>query len=95
MKDIQGMLADLRRPSLLIRAARAGLDNYNRRPHLRRVLCLTEDVRPAQTVLQLMEIEAQLNEDRQAGTAHYSVVRYVDVLVALLGEAQLLQQQPS
>lgn len=90
MKDLSTMLADLRRPSLLIRAARAGQPQYNRKAHLRRVLGVHDTIRTAEAVMRLMEIEAELDADRRTGAAHYSAVRHVDVMVALMAEGQLL-----
>lgn len=91
MKDISSMIRALRRPVLLIRAARAGALSYNRKAHLRRVLSDTTPPRPAEAALRLIELEAEINEQRITNAAHYSVVRHVDVMVALLGEAQLLR----
>lgn len=93
MKDLHSMLCDLRRPGLLIRAARSGVAEYNRSPHLRRVLGSNAPERPAEAVMRLLEIEADLNAERLVRAAQYSTVRHVDVLVALMAEARLLPQR--
>ena len=42
-------------------------------------------------MLALMEIEAEMNENRQANTAVYSPMRHVDVMIALMSEADILR----
>lgn len=64
MLDIQTRIAQLRRPDLLIKVARFGLGDYARNVHLRRVLRNDPPVRPAAALVQLLEVEAILNDDR-------------------------------
>ena len=40
----------------------------------------------------LIEVEEKLEATRVAGDASYSVARHIDVLIALLAEAQLLRR---
>lgn len=90
MSDFRLMLADLRRPRLLMHAARFGLGDYRRERDLRRLVsCGTA---PEQTVPNLISVEEKLEATRLAGDASYSVARHIDVLVALLAEAQLLRR---
>lgn len=91
MKDILGLLNDMRRPRLLIRAARIGSEDYRRSPHLHRLLGQGSLPRPGPALLQLMEIEALLDESRRGNAAAYSVSRHVEVLTAMMGEARLLR----
>lgn len=91
MKDILGLLNDLRRPRLLIRAARIGAQDYRRNPHLHRVLGFGVLPRPGAALMQLMEIEATLDENRRTQDAAYSVSRHVEVLTAMMGEARLMR----
>ncbi|MDJ1007139.1 MAG: DUF6477 family protein [Paracoccaceae bacterium] len=90
MASLQTALADLRRPRLLISAARFGLADYDRSRDLRRLLRLGAVPSPGQAVARLMDEEAGLEATRQAGAATYSVSRHVDLLIALMGEARLL-----
>lgn len=90
MSDVMTLLASLRRPRLLIRAARFGLDEYNRDRDLKRLMHLTTTPSPARAVDGLIAEEARLEEIRQTGEASYSVARHVEVLIALMGEARLL-----
>ena len=81
----------LRRPNLLIRAARIGVESYRRERDLRRLL-RTGRIPPAQAGLQnLLTLEEELETNRQAGDSTYSITRHVEVLTALIAEASLFQ----
>lgn len=90
MQDILSTLNSLRRPPLLIRAARIGLPDYRRDVHLRRHLGYGPLPRSAAALALLMGIEADLDRARQARATEYSVARHVDVLIAMMAEARLL-----
>lgn len=90
MKDILSILKDLRRPRLLIRAARIGSQDYRRNPQLHRLLGYGSLPRSGAALMRLMEIEADLNDRRKSDDSGYSVSRHVEVLVAMMGEARLL-----
>jgi hypothetical protein len=42
--------------------------------------------------MQLIELEAEANDDRKNKQAGYSPARHVDILIAMMGEARMLQQ---
>ena len=84
------VLRRLRRPKLLIRAARFGLAEYNRERDLRRVMRAPSAPAPASALPRLLEEEARLEEIRKSGGAAYSAARHVEVLIALMAEARLL-----
>ncbi|MBN8633420.1 MAG: hypothetical protein J0L76_21500 [Rhodobacterales bacterium] len=90
MTDCSTLLATLRRPRLLMRAARFGLAEYRRERDLRRYV--TGAASPEDTVSSLLSVEARLEATRIAGDAAYSVARHIEVLIALLAEAQLLRR---
>ncbi len=90
MTDCRTLLDTLRRPRLLMRAARFGLGEYRRERDLRRHV--TEAASLEDTVSSLISVEAKLEETRVAGEAGYSVARHIEVLIALLAEAQLLRR---
>ena len=91
MKDIFSHIHQLKRPPLLVRAARFGVDEYARDTHLRRLL-KTEPLPPAgQALIQLMELERELDDKRIAAGGDYSVARHVELLIAIMGEAQILR----
>ena len=88
MTDFRALLADLRRPRLLIRAARCGVGDYRRDRDLRRLIDGT--MSPDRALPRLMREEKQLEEIRLSGDAEYSVSRHIEVLIAMLGEIRLL-----
>ena len=85
MTDCRTLLATIRRPRLLMHAARFGLQEYRRERDLRRYVGSATS--PEDTVSSLMSVEARLEENRIAGDAAYSVARHIEVLIALLAEA--------
>ncbi len=92
MQDVLSMLNNLRRPRLLIRAARAGAMEYNRKRHLQRLLGYGGALpRTGPALMRLMELERGLNAARKNDDAGYSLPRHLDVLIAITGEAQLLR----
>ncbi len=91
MLDPLTMLASLRRPRLLIRTARIGAQDYNRERHLQRLLGYGAIPRPAEALIRLIEKEREMDERRRTGDAGYSLPRHLDLLIAMMGEAQLLR----
>ena len=92
MLDIQTRLRTLKRPKLLARATRFGVDEYRRSAHLPRLLGCTDDLpRPADALMQLFDIENEMNTARIARSGSYSPARHVEVLIAIAGEARILQ----
>jgi len=87
------VLSRLRRPKLLIRAARFGLDGYNRERDLRRLMHAPAAPTPLNAVPRLIEEEARLEESRKSGGVAYSPARHVEVLIALMAEARLLPRE--
>ena len=88
MSELHSQIARLKRPRLLIRAARIGLADYRRTRLLRALLAdtrTTEDV-----VARLLEHEARAEAQRRGGEASYSVARHVEILIALMAEARHL-----
>ena len=85
-------LACLRRPRLLIRAARFWLADYDRRSCLRRLFPDAAGAIGADPLPPLLEQEQACEARRRAGDASYSVVRHVELLVALISEAQSAQR---
>jgi hypothetical protein len=93
MIDLHSLLAARRRPRLLIRAARLGARDYRRDVHLPRLLGYGTLPAPAPALMRLLEIEEEHNDRRRAGDAGYSLTRHLDVLIAVVGEAALLDSQ--
>lgn len=91
MTDLLTMLAGLKRPKTLIRAARIGMREYRRETVLRRLLGFGHPTETTPLLFALMEIEAEMNEDRTGDAAGYSPMRHVEVMIALMSEAELLR----
>jgi hypothetical protein len=89
MTDFRALLSDLRRPQMLIRAARCGLSDYRRERDLKRLLQGAHPS-PAQSVPRLLNEEQQMEATRTAGEATYSIARHIDLLIALMAEVRLL-----
>lgn len=92
MTDFRALLATLRRPRLLIRAAHCGLADYKRDRDLRRLAC--GSVSPERVVPRLLAEEERLEETRRAGEASYCVAHHIEVLIALMAEVCLLPRPP-
>ena len=83
--DLTRHLSLLKRPRLLVGAARKGLSHYRRDRDLNR---LVGNGPGAQT--RLLAKEEALEETRSLGQAGYSAALHITVLTALLAEAQLI-----
>lgn len=90
MTDLCQILENVRRPRLLMQAARLGLAEYRRDRDLRRLI--QRAASPEETVPSLLSVEQKLEATRLAGDAAYSISRHIEVLIALLAEARLLRK---
>ena len=95
MTDQLERFTRLRRPRLLVRAARFGLPEYSRNRDLKRILKVSRAPNPMAAVDQLLDQEARLEEARLTKDATYNVTRHVDVLICLMAEVQVLNPAPS
>jgi hypothetical protein len=88
MTEFAAMLTDLRRPKILIRAARAGVTDYRRDRDLKR---LVKDAKgaPHETMAPLLAEEHRLETTRVTGGATYNIQRHVAILTAILAEARV------
>ncbi len=91
MQDLMTLITSLRRPRLLARAAKIGAQDYNRDRHLQRLLGYGSIPGPGAALMRLLELEREVNAQRIEEDAAYSLVRHLDLLIALNGEAQLYQ----
>lgn len=92
MSDFCKTISQMRRPSLLMRAARLGLTEYHRARWLKRLV--PGETTPERTVARLISVEEELEETRLRGDAGYSITHHIEVLIALLAEARLLRSLP-
>ena len=93
MTDLLSLVSDLRRPKLLIRAARAGLCDYNRNRDLKRLMRVSSPPSPDRAVTALMAEEERLDDTRRQGDANYSLTRHIEILIAMMAEARLLPRR--
>ncbi len=90
MTDFAATLTELRRPKILIRAARAGVPDYRRDRDLKRLVRDPKGTTPKHPMLPLLAEEHRLESNRTNGGATYNIQRHVAVLTAILAEARLL-----
>lgn len=90
MTDFRSLMNDLRRPALLLRAARLGMQDYQRDRDLKRLLRIETAAGPDKTLPPLIDEEERLEAVRKAGDASYSLNRHIEVLIALMSELRLL-----
>ncbi|MEL6887468.1 MAG: DUF6477 family protein [Pseudomonadota bacterium] len=91
MQDVLTMLQCLHRPRLLMRAARIGAEDYRRAAHLPRLLGYGNLPRHTQALMRLIEIESELNAQRLEDESAYNLLRHIDILIAIVGEARIMQ----
>ncbi|MDE4302668.1 DUF6477 family protein [Phaeobacter gallaeciensis] len=91
MQDALSRLAALHRPRLLVRTARIGASSYLREKSLNRLLGYGARPSPSAAILRLLDMEYELNACRLLRDAGYDLRRHIEVLIALMGEANLLR----
>jgi hypothetical protein len=91
MSDLSTILANLRRPRLLVRAARHGMGDYRRDRDLRRLINAATPPSPESALKRLFDAEEQTEETRRNGDAGYSIARHIELLIAMMSEARLLR----
>lgn len=79
--------ATLRRPKLLVSAARHGLCDYNRSRDLARILLMPRI--PLRALESLRDCETEMEDRRLSGDPAYSCLRHVELLIALMAELRL------
>ena len=87
------MTPPIKRPRILVTAAKIGLENYHREKGLARLLRMSKTPEPEIALARLSDAEHVLNKDRLEGVATYSIERHIDVLTALLAEMRLTRQK--
>ena len=90
MTDLTHHLTDLRRPRLLVRAARHGVSTYRRSRDLRRITGQSLSASPSLVVETLLHQEEQLERTRQAHDGTYNVGKHIELLIALMAESRAL-----
>lgn len=88
MQDIRSRVSQLKRPGLLVRAARFGLDDYRRARDLPRLVPGVGAAGHGPVLIALLETEALEDAARQAQATSYALVRHIDLLTAIMAEAR-------
>lgn len=88
MANASQLLSSLRRPGLLIRAARHGIPNYERSRALTRLVSDHAQLTPETILNALLKSEAEIEEHRRTGSQIYSIAKHIELLVALMVEAR-------
>ena len=91
MQDALTILHKLRRPKMLMRAAQIGVAEYKRVAHLPRLLGYGRMPKQSEAILKLIEIEKNLKALRKAGEFADNLLRHIDVMIAIVGEARDLR----
>ena len=89
MLDIETRLSQLKRPTLLARAARFGVDDYRREQHLPPLLEVEVPPRPAAALMDLFSREGEMEVWRKENAGHYRPAHHVSLLIAIMGEARV------
>lgn len=84
----------IRRPSLLVSAARHGCERYNRARDLPRVIGMAVSRGIMANLEVLTEAEQEMENKRKTGDATYSITRHIELLIALLSELKLQRTDP-
>ncbi len=90
MLNIIDILNGLKRPKILVRAARLSLEEYNRDRELRRITKTSQNTCQDSVFDRLLAHENYLEDARCNGDASYSIQRHIQVLTAMLAEAKLI-----
>lgn len=91
MTDRNDILSTGGRPKSLIRAARMGLVDYDRRRALKRLLGTVATAGPSATLDRLTHLEADVDHARRSGAPGYSALRHIELLIALIFEERLVR----
>ncbi|MGR3486191.1 MAG: DUF6477 family protein [Paracoccaceae bacterium] len=86
MNTPETMVEALRRPDILVRAARHGVDHYRRATALPRLLGPGPVPGPRAAILRLLEREAAMEAARRGDGLGYEPASHVALVTALLGE---------
>ncbi|KAF0677469.1 DUF6477 family protein [Profundibacterium mesophilum] len=92
MSDPITLISTLRRPPLMVSAARHGAAIYDRATILPRLLEGRMPERAIDALQELIGLEAAHEEARRERSSGYSIARHVETLIALMAEARLVHR---
>lgn len=88
MTRFEETLSRIKRPAILLRAARVALDQHNHRNAIFRLFGEVPPIGSDDLFALLLEQEEYMNTQRKTGEANYSIARHILVLTALLHECR-------
>jgi hypothetical protein len=91
MTDAATLTANLRRPKILLRAARLGMQDYRRDRDLKRLV--HSPYKSEETITQLIDTEQAMEDNRKNNDLGYSFIKHIEVMIALLCEVNLLPRK--
>ena len=95
MTDTPVQPGTIRRPALLIRAARHALGGYCRQRDLARLMPGNPPgSAPAAVLPRILAAEAEVETARRSGIGHYNPAHHIALLAAIMGEARLVAAAP-
>ncbi|MCP5085489.1 MAG: hypothetical protein GY952_01600 [Rhodobacteraceae bacterium] len=80
------ILSKLRRPKILLRAARYGVPVYNRETDLQRITRLNSTASDTALIDTLVQQESSFEQARKTRDTAYNVGKHIRILTALLAE---------
>lgn len=86
-------LVALRRPRILIGAARFGVAQYDRKAVLRRIFGEAIPVPGELSLRRLLEYEAAMDAARKNALGSYAIADHIDALAAIMAESRLLHER--
>ncbi len=88
MGNLEHQLQSLCRSRLLSRAAKNGVTSYQRKRDLKRIIPGYETSASSAIILKLLDNEQRFEEDRRSGSPGYSLIKHVEILIAIAAEGQ-------
>ncbi len=92
MLDLQPEKTPMKRPRLLVQAARFGLENYCRERDIKRLLDISSVPQIGSALRLLTQAEEEMNVQRASHGTYYSYSRHIELLTAIMAEISLISQ---
>lgn len=89
MSEFRGKLSTVKRPKILVKAAKIASRTYIRSRDLSAILGYSHPVTDTLIAKQLFDLEHFTNQERRQGDASYDLKKHVQILSALLSEVQV------
>jgi hypothetical protein len=90
----KAVITTIRRPKILLCAAKFGLKTYSRNKELKRLFKMRTAPQPPHALRMLRTRENDLENARKKGKAAYDMKLHIQVMTALLQELYLMPKKP-